>query len=109
MVCYSDVTTRPWPIAATGEILLFRFIFSHHFFKITPGSLDGYASGPLESSCFSHPNPKIFMALDPLISHGCPNTPGEITRSFHKPVDSDWSGLKDLGLSVLNSARDEDT
>jgi hypothetical protein len=81
----------------------------HHFFKITPGSLDGYASGPLKSSYFSHPNPKILMALDPLLSHGRPNSPGEVTRSFHKPVDSDWSRLKDLSLSVLNSTRDEDT
>jgi len=85
------------------------FHLFHHFFRITPGSLDGYAYGPLHSSFFSHPNPKILMALDPWLSHGSPCEPEKITRFYPKPTDSDGSRRNDLGWSDLNSAQDEGT
>ncbi len=85
------------------------FHLFHHFFRITPGSLDGYAYGPLQSSYFSHPNPKILMAFDPRVSHGSPCEPEKMRRFYPKPTESDGSGRKDLGLSVLKSAQDGGT
>jgi len=80
------------------------FHLFHHVFRITPGSLDGYASGPLHSSFFSPPNPKILMAFDLRVSHGSPCEREKIRRFYRKPTESDGSRRKDLGWSDLNSA-----